>query len=105
MDELDLPGGAGAQLPAQGRAAAAILDDLAARQSREPDVHGTRLFGLVYPTGREDLETLLEEVNRRYLFGNALNPFKFKELAALDGRRRRDDVRAAATCPRRVAER
>lgn len=83
MDELDLPGGAGAQLPAQGRAATAILDDLAARQSREPDVHGTRLFGLVYPTGREDLETLLEEVNRRYLFGNALNPFKFKELAAL----------------------
>ncbi len=83
MDELDLPGGAGAQLPAHGRAATAILDDLAARQSREPDVHGTRLFGLVYPTGREDLETLLEEVNRRYLFGNALNPFKFKELAAL----------------------
>lgn len=83
MDELDLPGGAGTQLPAEGRAAAAILDDLAARQSREPDVHGTRLFGLVYPTGREDLEALLEEVNRRYLFGNALNPFKFKELAAL----------------------
>ena len=83
MEELDLPGGAGAQLPAEGRAAAAILDDLAARQSREPDVHGTRLFGLVYPTGREDLETLLEEVNRRYLFGNALNPFKFKALAAL----------------------
>jgi glutamate/tyrosine decarboxylase-like PLP-dependent enzyme len=83
VEELDLPGGAGAQLPAEGRAAAAILDDLAARQAREPDVHGNRLFGLVYPTGREDLETLLEEVNRRYLFGNALNPFKFKELAAL----------------------
>ena len=74
---------------------------------REPDVHGARLFGLVYPTGRDDLEHLLEEVNRRYLFGNALNPFKFKELAALQddvvsitsgllhlarGRRRHDDV-------------
>ena len=83
----DLPGA-----PARGcrpRVArpTAILDDLAARQSREPDVHGARLFGLVYPTGRDDLETLLEEVNRRYLFGNALNPFKFKELAALQ-----DDV-------------
>ena len=70
-------------------------------------MHGARLFGLVYPTGREDLETLLEEVNRRYLFGNALNPFKFKELAALQddvvsmtsglaaprrGRRRHDDL-------------
>jgi sphinganine-1-phosphate aldolase len=87
VEDLDLPGGADARLPAEGRAADAILADLAARQSREPDVHGNRLFGLVYPTGREDLETLLEEVNRRYLFGNALNPFKFRELAALS-----DDV-------------
>ena len=82
-----VPGGAGAALAAEGRAASEILDDLARRQAREPDVHGARLFGLVYPTGRDDLETLLEEVNRRYLFGNALNPFKFAELAALQ-----DDV-------------
>src|SRR6476660_4529301 len=61
-----------------------ILADLRLRQSREPSVHGARLFGLVYPTGRADLETLLEEVNRRYLFGNALNPFKFAQLAALE---------------------
>jgi glutamate/tyrosine decarboxylase-like PLP-dependent enzyme len=61
-----------------------ILSDLAARQKREPSVHGARLFGLVYPSGRHDLEALLEEVNRRYLFGNALNPFKFAELAALE---------------------
>jgi glutamate/tyrosine decarboxylase-like PLP-dependent enzyme len=70
-------------LPASGRAAAEVLDDLAERQARDPDVHGARLFGLVYPTGRDDLEALLEEVNRRYLFGNALNPFKFKELQTL----------------------
>ncbi|MGZ4755587.1 MAG: pyridoxal phosphate-dependent decarboxylase family protein [Acidimicrobiia bacterium] len=87
MEDIEIPGGDGARLPATGRAAAAILEDLGARQAREPDVHGARLFGLVYPTGRDDLETLLEEVNRRYLFGNALNPFKFKELAALQ-----DDV-------------
>ncbi len=61
-----------------------ILGDLALRQSREPSVHGARLFGLVYPSGRSDLEALMEEVNRRYLFGNALNPFKFAELAALE---------------------
>ncbi len=61
-----------------------ILADLALRQSREPSVHGARLFGLVYPSGRPDLEALIEEVNRRYLFGNALNPFKFAELAALE---------------------
>ena len=87
MDDIDLPGGAGARLTAAGRPAPEILADLEARQAREPDVHGNRLFGLVYPTARDDLEQLLEEVNRRYLFGNALNPFKFKELAALQ-----DDV-------------
>ncbi len=67
-----------------GITAEEILADLARRQEREPSVHGARLFGLVYPSGRTDLEALLEEVNRRYLFGNALNPFKFKELAALE---------------------
>jgi glutamate/tyrosine decarboxylase-like PLP-dependent enzyme len=87
MEDLDLPAGSGATLAPEGRAADAILADLEAKQAREPDVHGARLFGLVYPTGRDDLEQLLEEVNRRYLFGNALNPFKFKELAALQ-----DDV-------------
>jgi sphinganine-1-phosphate aldolase len=87
VDDLDIPGGDGAVLAPQGRPAPEILDDLQSRQSREPDVHGARLFGLVYPTGNDDLEHLLEEVNRRYLFGNALNPFKFKELAALQ-----DDV-------------
>ncbi|HEY3724816.1 MAG TPA: aminotransferase class V-fold PLP-dependent enzyme [Acidimicrobiia bacterium] len=87
MDDIEIPAGSGAQLAARGRDAAAILDDLAQRQAREPDVHGNRLFGLVYPTARVDLEDLLEEVNRRYLFGNALNPFKFHELAALQ-----DDV-------------
>lgn len=60
-----------------------MLEDLAERQAKDPDVHGARLFGLVYPTGRVDLEALLEEVSRRYLFGNALNPFKFKELQTL----------------------
>ena len=67
-----------------GRSAADILGELDDRRGKEPAVHGGRLFGLVYPTGRHDLEELLVEVNNRYLFGNALNPFKFPELAALE---------------------
>jgi glutamate/tyrosine decarboxylase-like PLP-dependent enzyme len=67
-----------------GRDASAVLAELDARQATEPDVHGARLFGLVYPTGRHDVEDLVLEVHRRYLFGNALNPFKFPELAALE---------------------
>ena len=71
-------------IDAAGKDAAAVLADLDVRQAREPDVHGSRLFGLVYPTGREDLEHLMLEVHRRYVFGNALNPFKFPELAVLE---------------------
>ena len=61
-----------------------VLAELDARQAKEPDPHGARLFGLVYPSARDDIETLSEEVTRRYLFGNALNPFKFPELAQLE---------------------
>lgn len=68
----------------EGMSAKAVLAELDSRQAREPDVHGARLFGLVYPTGRDDLEDLIADANRRYLFGNALNPFKFAELAALE---------------------
>lgn len=68
----------------RGRPAGEILAELDERRSREPSVHGGRLFGLVYPTGRSDLEELVVQVNNRYLFGNALNPFKFPELAALE---------------------
>ncbi len=67
-----------------GRSAADILGELDERRGRDPVVHGGRLFGLVYPTGSDELEHLLVEVNNRYLFGNALNPFKFRELAALE---------------------
>jgi glutamate/tyrosine decarboxylase-like PLP-dependent enzyme len=93
VDDLEIPGGSGAQLETRGRDAESILAELDERQAREPDVHGNRLFGLVYPTAHHDLESLLEAVNRRYLFGNALNPFKFPELTALG-----DDVVSITGC-------
>jgi glutamate/tyrosine decarboxylase-like PLP-dependent enzyme len=68
----------------QGRSVDSILEELDERQSREPDVHGARLFGLVYPTGRHDLEALVTDVYHRYLFGNALNPLRFVELAEIE---------------------
>jgi sphinganine-1-phosphate aldolase len=67
-----------------GRPIADVLADLDRRRATEPDVHGARLFGLTYPSGRTDLEDLAHQVYERYLFGNALNPFKFPELAALE---------------------
>ena len=67
-----------------GTAASDVLAELDRRRATEPDVHGARLFGLVYPTGRDDVEQLIREVQARYLFHNALNPFKFPEIAALE---------------------
>jgi len=49
-----------------------VLAELDRRRATEPDVHAARLFGLVYPSGRDDLEELFLEVSRRYLFHNAL---------------------------------
>jgi len=82
---VEIPDATKTRLPADGMTDAAVLAEVDARQSREPDVHGARLFGLVYPTGRHDLEELIAAVNRRYLFGNALNPFKFPEIARFEG--------------------
>ncbi len=82
---VDIPDATATRLPEHGSPADALLTEIDVRQAREPDVHGARLFGLVYPTGRHDLEELIAAVNRRYLFGNALNPFKFPEIARFEG--------------------
>ena len=82
---MDKPDATKTRLPEAGVPTEALLADIDARQAREPDVHGARLFGLVYPTGRHDLEELVLAVNNRYLFGNALNPFKFPEVARYEG--------------------
>jgi glutamate/tyrosine decarboxylase-like PLP-dependent enzyme len=82
---MEIPDATAARLPHAGTAADDLLAEIDRRRATEPDVHGARLFGLVYPTGRDDLEGLIAEVNRRYLFGNALNPFKFPEVARYEG--------------------
>jgi glutamate/tyrosine decarboxylase-like PLP-dependent enzyme len=61
-----------------------VLAELAARQREDPELHGGRLFGLVYPTGHEELESLVAEVYQRFLFANALNPLKFAALAQIE---------------------
>jgi len=82
---VDIPDATATRIPTVGVPAAELLAEVDARRGREPDVHGARLFGLVYPTGRHDLEELIGAVNQRYLFGNALNPFKFPEIARFEG--------------------
>jgi sphinganine-1-phosphate aldolase len=61
-----------------------VLGDLDRRRAKDPNVHGSSLFGLVYPTGRRDIEELIHEVYDRYLFTNALNPLRFGELSRIE---------------------
>jgi len=69
----------------QGRPVDDVLAELDAARGREPDPHGAHLFGLTYPTGRDDIEVLTHAVHDRMLYSNALNPFRFPEQARLVG--------------------
>ncbi|HEY5153841.1 MAG TPA: aminotransferase class V-fold PLP-dependent enzyme [Acidimicrobiales bacterium] len=67
-----------------GQPGDAVLAALDEQRAAEPDPHGGSLFGLVYPSGDHDLENFIVEVNNRYLFGNALNPFRYPSLATME---------------------
>ncbi len=67
-----------------GRSIEDVLAAIDERRQPEPDVHAGRLFGLVYPSGDDELEDLERAVSERYLFGNALNPFRFPSLADME---------------------
>ena len=68
----------------ESRPSEEVLAELDERRHRDPDIHGHRLFGLVYPSGHEDLEGLIREVYERFIFANALNPLKFAEIARFE---------------------
>jgi glutamate/tyrosine decarboxylase-like PLP-dependent enzyme len=67
-----------------GRPVTEVLAELDERAAPEPDVHAGRLFGLVYPSGDDELDDLARAVSERYLFGNALNPFRFPSLSDME---------------------
>lgn len=66
------------------RSVSDVLEELEVLQHRDPDVHGQRLFGLVYPTGRTDIESLVHAVYDRFLYANALNPLRFPAQAQVE---------------------
>jgi len=67
-----------------GQLADQVLTALDERLAAEPDPHDGSLFGLVYPSGDHQLEAFILAVNERYLFGNALNPFRYPSLADME---------------------
>lgn len=72
-------------MESQGRPVEDVLAELDDARGREPDPHGAHLFGLTYPTGRDDIERLTHAVHDRMLYSNALNPFRFPEAARMVG--------------------
>ena len=72
------------QIPEHGRPAADLLAEVDLQHAADIDWRGGWAFSLVYHPDDEDLEHLLEEVGRRYLHENALNPFKYPSVLQME---------------------
>ena len=73
-----------ATVPAHGRPADDVLADVLAAHEGDLDWRDGRAFSLVYNPDTPDLEHLLDEVGRRYLHDNALNPFKYPSVLQME---------------------
>ncbi len=67
-------------IPSGGSPPEAVLAEIEAARTADADWRGGRTFSLIYNTGDHVLEEMLEEVSRRFLHENALNPYAFPSL-------------------------
>jgi sphinganine-1-phosphate aldolase len=70
-------------IPARGRTAAEVLDELAERQRADVDWRSGRVFSLVYHAG-DAHEQLIKDAHALYASANLLNPMAFKSLKQLE---------------------
>jgi glutamate/tyrosine decarboxylase-like PLP-dependent enzyme len=63
----------------------AVLARMRAEKSRDADWRSGRTFSLIYPAGPE-VDAMLRDAAELYLYENALNPFRFPGLRALEDR-------------------
>lgn len=73
-----------AVIPEHGRPSAEVLAEVVELHADDIDWRGGRAFSLVYNPDDDGLEHLLEEVGRRFLHENALNPFKYPSLLRME---------------------
>ncbi|MCU1455511.1 MAG: Pyridoxal-dependent decarboxylase [Acidimicrobiales bacterium] len=73
-----------ARIPAQGRPADELLRLIDERHAADLDWRGGKAFSLVYNPDDSELEHVLEEVGKRYLHENALNPFKVPSVLEME---------------------
>jgi len=74
------------RLPDKGTPQDAIIESMRERKKADADWRGARTWSLVYPAG-EEVDELLRAANEVYLYENALNPFRFPSIRAME-----DDV-------------
>jgi sphinganine-1-phosphate aldolase len=70
-------------IPTQGRATGAILDDLRAKSAGDTKWREGRVFSLVYHAGEEH-ERLLQQAHALYASTNLLNPMAFGSLKQME---------------------
>ncbi len=75
---------ADATIPAEGRDAEALLAELTSAHAGDLDWRSGKAFSLVYHPDDEAHEHLLEEVGRRFLHDNALNPLKYPAVLHME---------------------
>ena len=71
------------QLPKQGIGRDALFEDIRKRKEQDADWHGGRTFSLIYPVS-DEVDGILAEANKLYMFENALNPFRFPSLRQME---------------------
>ena len=74
----------GPGVPAAGEPVDALLDALGEVTRDDADWRGGRTFSLVYNADDAELTRLHDEIGRRFLAENALNPFAFPSLGRME---------------------
>ena len=72
-----------ATLPVQGIPRDRLFAGMRERKRQDADWRGGKTWSLCYPAG-EDVDSVLAEANQLYLYENALNPFRFPSLRAME---------------------
>lgn len=71
------------QLPQHGISREDVSSLMQEMNSEDADWHGGKTWSLIYPAG-EDVDAVLRDANSRYMFTNALNPFRFPSLMRME---------------------
>ncbi|MFQ5513937.1 MAG: pyridoxal phosphate-dependent decarboxylase family protein [Myxococcota bacterium] len=71
------------QLPKNGISGDRLIARMETMKVSDADWRGGRTWSLIYPAG-EHVDAILRRANELYLFENALNPFRFPSLRAME---------------------